>query len=51
MKIIDKIGSKLDLSVFERSGHKKITSVLNWNGVALLDDNDNKVDLARRYMR
>ena len=51
MKIIDKIGSKLDLSVFERSGHKKITSVLNWNGVALLDDNDNKVDLARCYMR
>ena len=50
MKIIDKIGSKLDSSAFERSGHKKITSVLNWKGVALLDDNDNKIDLARCYM-
>jgi formate dehydrogenase beta subunit len=51
MKIIDKIGSKLDLSAFERSGYKKITSVLNWKGVALLDDNDNKVDIARCYMQ
>jgi len=51
MKIIDKIGSKLDLSFFERSGHKKISSVLNWTGVALLDDKDNKIDLARCYMQ
>ncbi len=51
MKIIDKIGPKLDVNAFERSGRKKITSVLNWSGVALLDDGDNKVDLARCYMR
>lgn len=51
MKIIDKLGPKLDLSFFERSGHKKISSVLNWTGIVLLDDKDNKVDLARCYMQ
>ncbi|MGC8554396.1 MAG: FAD-dependent oxidoreductase [Candidatus Acidulodesulfobacterium sp.] len=51
MKIIDKISDRLDLNFFERSGHKKISSVLNWTGVALLDENDNKVDLARCYMQ
>ncbi len=51
MKIIDKLSSKLDLSAFERSGRKKISSVLNWNGVVLLDDKDNKVDLARCFMK
>ncbi|MCL4497965.1 MAG: FAD-dependent oxidoreductase [Deltaproteobacteria bacterium] len=51
MKIIDKIGSKLDISFFKRTGHAEISSILNWNGIALLDDRDNKVDLARCYMQ
>ncbi len=51
MKIIDKIGSKLDISFFKRTGHAEISSILNWNGIALLDDGDNKVDLARCYMQ
>jgi formate dehydrogenase beta subunit len=51
MKIIDKIGSKLDISFFKRTGHAEISSILNWNGIALLDDKDNKVDLARCYMQ
>lgn len=50
MKIVDKIGEKLDIAAFERSGRKKITSALNWNGIALLDDGDNKVNLARCYI-
>ncbi len=51
MKLINKISPKLDLSYFKRSGHAEISSILNWNGVALLDDKDNKVDLARCYMQ
>ncbi len=51
MNIIDKIGSKLDISFFKRTGHAEISSILNWNGIALLDDGDNKVDLARCYMQ
>ena len=51
MKIIDKIGSKLDILFFKRTGHAEISSILNWNGIALLDDRDNKVDLARCYMQ
>ncbi len=51
MKIIDKIGSKLDVSYFKKSGHADISSILNWKGVVLLDDRDNKVDLARCYMQ
>ncbi len=51
MKIINKIGSKLDTSFFKRTGHNEISSILNWKGVALLDDEDNKVDLARCYMQ
>jgi len=51
MKIIDKIGSKLDISYFKKAGHADISSILNWNGAILLDENDNKVDLARCYMQ
>lgn len=51
MKIIDKLGSKLDAEAFKPSGRGRISSVLNWNGIALLDDSDNKVDLARCYMQ
>lgn len=38
MKIIDKIGSKLDVSFFERSGHREISSILSWKGIVLLDE-------------
>ncbi|MHB1678923.1 MAG: FAD-dependent oxidoreductase [bacterium] len=51
MKLINKISPKLDLSHFKRSGHNEISSILNWNGIVLLDDKDNKVDLARCYMQ
>ncbi|MCL4428611.1 MAG: FAD-dependent oxidoreductase [Deltaproteobacteria bacterium] len=51
MKIIDKIGSKLDVSFFKRSGHSEISSILSWKGIVLLDDEDNKIDLARCYMQ
>lgn len=50
MKIIDKIGQNLDLNAFEPAGRGKITSALNWNGAVLLDEADNKADLARCYM-
>ncbi|MCL5673591.1 MAG: FAD-dependent oxidoreductase [Deltaproteobacteria bacterium] len=51
MKLINKISPKLDLSYFKRSGHTEISSILSWKGIVLLDDKDNKVDLARCYMQ
>ena len=51
MKLINKISPKLDLSYFKRSGHTEISSILSWKGIDLLDDKDNKVDLARCYMQ
>ncbi len=51
MNILNRLGEKFDANAFERSGRKRVTSVLNWNGAVYLDDRDNKVDLARCYMR
>lgn len=51
MKIIDRTGGNLDFNAFEKTGRGKMSSLLNWNGIVLLDDRDNKVDLARCYMR
>ena len=50
MNLIDKYENKIDIEAFKPSGRGQISSVLNWSGVALLSDEDNKIDLARCYM-
>ncbi len=50
MNLVDKYEKKIDIEAFKPSGRGQISSILSWNGVALLNDEDNKIDLARCYM-